>query len=102
MLIFDSHIIGNNLFKVIEIKRSAQTEVTEKVELSDRTYANIERSSTTMQINSLLKICTALHITPNDILLTDNTLEITEQDITETIIKCSKNKHTIKTFKCLH
>ena len=89
MLILNLNIIGNNLYKVRKTKGLTQAEVAEKAELSDRTYADIERGSVTMRVDSLLKICGALNITPNDILVTGNTVEITEQDIAETIKDCS-------------
>ncbi len=92
MLVFDLSIIGNNLYKVRKNKGLTQAEVAEKAELSDRTYADIERGSVTMRIDSLLKICTALNITPNDILVIDNDIEITEQDIAETIKDCSNTE----------
>lgn len=89
MLVLDLHNIGNNLYKIRKTKGLTQAEVAEKAELSDRTYADIERGSVTMRVDSLLKICKALNITPNDILVTDNDIEITEQDIAETIKSCS-------------
>ena len=89
MLVLDLHDIGNNLYKVRKTKGLTQAEVAEKAELSDRTYADIERGSVTMRVDSLLKICTALNITPNDILVTDNDIKITEQDIVEAIKSCS-------------
>ncbi|MBE6755909.1 MAG: helix-turn-helix transcriptional regulator [Ruminococcaceae bacterium] len=92
MLIFDLHSIGNNLFRVRKTKGLTQAEVAEKAELSDRTYADIERGSVTMRVDSLLKICSALNITPDDILVSDNIIEITEQDIAETIKDCSNNE----------
>ena len=96
MLILDLRTIGNNLYKVRKVKGFTQAEVAEKAELSDRTYADIERGSVTMRVDSLLKICNALHITPNDILVTDNDVKITEQDIVDSIKECSNNeKETI-------
>ena len=92
MLIFDLHDIGNNLYKVRKASGLTQAEVAEKAELSDRTYADIERGSVTMRVDSLLKICTALHITPNDILVAYNRVEITEQDIVEAIKDCSNHE----------
>lgn len=92
MLVLDLHSIGNNLYKVRKNKGLTQAEVAEKAELSDRTYADIERGSVTMRIDSLLKICRALSITPNDILVADNSVEITEQDIVETIKDCSNSE----------
>ena len=92
MLVFDLHSIGNNLYKVRKAKGLTQAEVAEKAELSDRTYADIERGSVTMRVDSLLKICGALNITPNEILVVDNNIKITEQDIAETIKDCSNNE----------
>ncbi len=92
MLILDLRTIGNNLYKVRKTKGLTQAEVAEKSDLSDRAYADIERGSVTMRVDSLLKICTALHITPNDILVTDNTIEITEQNIAEAIKDCTNNE----------
>lgn len=92
MLILNLNIIGNNLYEVRKTKGLTQAEVAEKAELSDRTYADIERGSVTMRVDSLLKICTALNITPNDILVSDKVIEITEQDIAETIKDCSNNE----------
>lgn len=92
MLVLDLHDIGNNLYKVRKAKGLTQAEVAEKADLSDRTYADIERGSVTMRVDSLLKICGALNITPNEILVADNNIKITEQDIVETIKDCSNNE----------
>ncbi len=92
MLILDLNTIGNNLYKVRKTKGLTQAEVAEKAELSDRTYADIERGSVTMRVDSLLKICIALHITPNDILVSDNAEQITEQDIVKAINNCSNSE----------
>lgn len=92
MLIFDFNVVGNNLYKVRKATGLTQAEVAEKAGLSDRTYADIERGNTIMRIDTLLKICNALHITPNEILVNDNSIEITEQDIANTIKNCSNNE----------
>ena len=36
--------------------------------LSDRTYADIERGSVNMRLETILRICEVLHITPDEIL----------------------------------
>lgn len=89
MLITELHTIGNNLYKVRKAKGLTQAEVAEKAELSDRTYADIERGSVAMRVDSLLKICAALHITPNDILVDNEISPITEQDIVNAVKDCS-------------
>lgn len=77
MLVWDLHSIGNNLYRARKAKGLTQVEVAKKAELSDRKYAYIERGSVTMRVDSLLKICGALNITPNDVFVSDNFIEIT-------------------------
>lgn len=67
MLIFDLIDIGNKLYAIRKQKGLTQAQVAEEAGLSDRTYADIERGSVNMRIESVLKICEALDITPNDI-----------------------------------
>ncbi len=96
MLIFDLDIIGNNLYKFRKSIGLTQAEVAEKADLSDRTYADIERGSVTMRVDSLLKICSALKITPNDILMSDNDPVIMEEDFVSAVNSCSsKEKETV-------
>lgn len=89
MLISDLRIIGNNIYKIRKSKGMTQAEVAEKADLSDRTFADIERGSATMRIDSLLKICAALYITPNDILVSDSDNIVNEDDIYDAIKNCS-------------
>lgn len=92
MLITNLKEIGNNLYKVRKAKGLTQAEVAEKADLSDRTYADVERGSVTMRVDSLLKICKALSVTPDDILVLKNTIVIREEDIVETIKDCTNNE----------
>ncbi len=72
MLIFDFKAIGNKLFLVRKKAGMTQSEVAEAAGLSDRTYADIERGSVNMRIGTILRICSALQITPDSILTEDN------------------------------
>ena len=89
MLITDLRRIGNNLYTIRKARGLTQAEVAEKADLSDRTYADIERGSVAMRVDSLLKICAALHITPNEILVNADTTPITEQDIVDAVKDCA-------------
>lgn len=71
MLTTDYRRIGNSLFTIRKHAGFTQSEIAEKAELSLRTYADIERGVCNMRLDTLLKICAALHITPNEILTTD-------------------------------
>lgn len=81
MLVFDKSEIGKNLFNYRKKIGLTQIEVAEKANLSDRTYADIERGSVNMRVDTLLKICDVLKITPNDILTED----IVSEDFEEAI-----------------
>ncbi len=72
MLTFDFRVIGNKLLEIRKRAGMTQSEVAEAANLSDRTYADIERGTVNMRIETLLKICEALHITPDVILTEDN------------------------------
>lgn len=80
MLISDVHIIGNKLLTFRKQKGLTQAEVAELAEISDRTYADIERGSTNMRMETLVSICKALNITPNQILIDDDTSLMIEQE----------------------
>ena len=68
MLVFDFRTIGNKLYTIRHRLGMTQAEVAEAAGLSDRTYADIERGSAHMRMETLLRICTVLQITPNEIL----------------------------------
>ncbi len=60
--------VGNNLLGFRKRAGLTQAELAEAAGVADRTYADIERGSVIMRVSTLLRICGALHITPNDIL----------------------------------
>ena len=94
MLIFDLKIIGRNIQDIRERKSMKRMEIAEKANISERTYADIERGSTKMRIDTLLNVCQALEITPNEFLTRDDK-NITYEDITSKLNICTdKQKDT--------
>ena len=91
MLIYDRHIIGNRLLLIRRRRGLTQTEVAEAAGLSDRAYADIERGTVNMRVETLLKICTVLRITPDEI-LTDDTDSITvrQEELWARLNDCSR------------
>ena len=71
MLVYDLNIIGNRLYALRKRMGMTQGELAEAAGLSDRTYADIERGSVNMRLETLLRICDALYITPDRILTDD-------------------------------
>ena len=81
MLLFDFHSIGNKLLAIRKRTGMTQAEVAEAAGLSDRTYADIERGSVNMRIETILRICRVLHITPDEILTDERYPEVPQQDM---------------------
>lgn len=96
VLIFNFDKIGNKLLTIRKKTGMTQSEVAEIAGLSDRTYADIERGSVNMRIETILRICKALNITPDDI-LTEENLSLTEEqsELFEQLNACTpKEKET--------
>lgn len=79
MLIFDFNKIGNKLLFIRKRMGYTQAEVAEAAGISDRTYADIERGTVNMRLETFLHICAVLHITPNEILTEENIPAETQQ-----------------------
>lgn len=95
MLVFDFKVIGNKLYEIRIKKFMSRAEVAEKAGLSERTYADIERGSVNMRVETILRICNVLDITPNDIFTKNEDKTVTEEDIIKAINNCSsKEKET--------
>lgn len=96
MLIFDFREIGNRLLAIRKKCGLTQSEVAEASELSDRTYAEIERGAVNARMETILKICSALQITPNEILTGKTTdCSVRQNELLEQLDKCTeKQKET--------
>lgn len=97
MLIFDFRKIGNKLLIFRKKAGLTQAEVAEEAGLSDRTYAEIERGTVNMRIETILRICSVLHITPDMILTEENiSFSAQEQELVERLNHCGpKTKETV-------
>ncbi len=96
MLIFDFNRIGNRLHAIRKRMGMTQAEVAEAAGLSDRTYADIERGSVNMRMETILRICDVLHITPDEILTeTAPSLTAQQEELWRRLEACSpKDKET--------
>lgn len=90
MLIYDLRAVGNKLLSIRKSLGLTQGEAAEAANLSDRTYADIERGTVNMRIETILKICEAFQITP-DIILTreDHALSLKQEDLFEQLSHCT-------------
>ena len=95
MLIFDLRTIGNKLYHIRKSEGVTQAEVAEAAGLSDRTYADIERGTVNMRVETILKICQVLHITPNDLFTENNHSFLpTEENIIQKLQVCNDKERT--------
>ncbi len=90
MLITDLKMIGAKLLAIRKKAGLTQSEVAELSGLSDRTYADIERGTVNMRVETVLRICKALQITPDDIVSEESdSFDAEEQEVLEKLKKCS-------------
>ena len=90
MLIFDFRAIGNKLLAIRKRAGLTQSEVAEAANLSDRTYADIERGTVNMRVETVLKICDSLHITPDVVLTEENpSLSAKQDELFAKLEKCT-------------
>lgn len=93
MLVFDLRTIGNKLLAIRKKYGLTQNEVAEAAGLSERTYADIERGNVNMRIETVLKICSVLHITPDEILTEDApSLHIKEDELLARLNACNPKR----------
>ncbi len=84
--------IGNKLLDIRKKKGMTQSEVAEKAGLSDRAYADIERGTANMKVETVLRLCQSLNITPNDILIDDETPTPTGVELMVKLDSCSESE----------
>ena len=96
MLIHDLREIGNRLLTLRKDRGLTQAELAEKAGLADRTYADIERGTVNMRLMTLLQICDALNVLPNDVLYDDHADTAVEQgELLERLNACAaSNRET--------
>ena len=61
--------------------------------MSDRAYADIERGLVNMRVETILRICRALHISPDEVLTEDApVLEQRQSELMERLEACSSRE----------
>lgn len=95
MLVFDLYAVGVKLYNIRKRMGMTQAEAAEAAGLSDRAYADIERGTANMRTETLLRICEALHITPDEILTEASSVDYKENEILDRLSLCTpKEKET--------
>ena len=89
MLVSNLKVIGDKLYEIRTKKLLTRSEVAEKAGCSERTYADIERGTVNMRTETLLSICNALNITPNDIFTDKAKTTVSEEEVLERLNSCT-------------
>ena len=95
MLVYDLYSIGNRLYELRKRMGMTQLELAVAADISERAYADIERGTTNMRLETLLRICDALYITPDKILTSnDITTDMQQSQLIERLNACNpKDRH---------
>ena len=90
MLVHDFQVIGSRLFSIRKRLGLTQAEVAEAAGVSDRTYADIERGTVNMRIDTILRICDVMHVTTDEIFAAQDTpFAIKEEEILSRLRACT-------------
>ena len=89
MLINSMHDIGSKFLSIRKQTGLTQSEVAEKAGLSERTYADIERGTVNMRVETLLKICRTFRITPDEILTEEGPTVFYYDEVMDRLNVCS-------------
>lgn len=71
MIVKDIEAMGSKLYAIRKRCGMTQAQVAEASNLSVNTYAEIERGVVNTGVESIMQICRALHVTPNEFLVED-------------------------------
>ncbi len=90
MLVKDVAALGSKLFAIRKRLGLTQSQAAEAANLSINTYAEIERGVVNTGVESIIQICRALHITPNEFFLEKDEIAVArEEDILARLQACN-------------
>ena len=91
MLQIDYSVIGKRIAAIRKKKKLIQYQLAEKADISNNYLSHIETAKSTPSLETLMNICSALQISPNEVLLGTKTTEnnYLNQDIANKLEQCS-------------
>jgi len=91
MLQIDYSIIGKRIADIRKKQRLTQSQLAEKADISNNYLSHIETAKSTPSLETLINLCTALNVTPNEVLLGTKTTEknYLNTDILDKLERCN-------------
>ncbi len=80
MIIENLSALGSKLYVIRKKAGLTQAQAAEAAGLSNNAYAEIERGIVNTSVESIMQICRAFHITPNDIMTVESPEESLQED----------------------
>ena len=79
----DRFEIGERLRELRLAAGLTQAQTSEKADIAARTYAEIERGNAGMRVETFVRLCEALGVTPNDVLLPARDTAFSDETVVE-------------------
>jgi len=90
MMITDRKVIGSRLCAMRKKRGLTQADVAAAANMSGRAYADIERGDTNMHVDTMLHICQALCISPNEIFMEEcDSAALRHQELLQYLSSCT-------------
>lgn len=71
MILNDPRTIGERLFQLRKHYGLTQLQAAVEAGVSEKTYAQFERGALNVRLDTILRICEAFHVTPDEIIAAD-------------------------------
>jgi transcriptional regulator with XRE-family HTH domain len=100
-MLIDYTLLGERIAKARKERNISQARLSEKADMSNNYLSNVENSRSIPSLETLVKLCAALDVTPNDLLLGVSTQskDYAGSDIFESLSQCTaQEKRYIKGF----
>ena len=97
MLDIDYTALGKRIASLRRKRRLTQEQLAEKTELSTNYISHIENSRSIPSLETLMKLCAALEITPNELLLgtSQNMTDYPQTEVQQKLMLCTPSERRL-------
>lgn len=93
----DYQALGKRIASLRKRKSMTQEQLAEKTELSNNYISHIENSRSIPSLETLMKLCAALEITPNELLLgtSQNMTDYLQSEVQQKLMLCTPSERRL-------